>query len=122
MTKVIQNDEMYEYYLQRIDDLVDSQTGTEEADELELIIALVGIYERENIQLPALDSIDAIKNRMKDLNLKNKDLESIMGNAGNISKILTRKRSLTVEMIRGLSKKLSLPIEVLVGRSKEQTV
>jgi HTH-type transcriptional regulator/antitoxin HigA len=113
---------MYEYYLQRIDDLVDSQTGTEEADELELIIALVRIYERENIQLPALDPVDAIKNRMKDLNLKNKDLESIMGNAGNISKILTRKRSLNVEMIRGLSKKLSLPIEVLVGRSKEQTV
>ena len=122
MIKVIQNDEMYEYYLQRIHDLVDSQTGTEEADELELIIALVRIYEREKIQLPALDPIDAIKNRMENLNLKNKDLESIMGDAGNISKILTRKRSLTLEMIRGLSKKLSLPIEVLVGRSKEQTL
>jgi HTH-type transcriptional regulator/antitoxin HigA len=122
MIKVIQNDEMYEYYLQRIDDLVDSQTGTEEADELELIIALVRIYERKKIQLPALDPIDAIKNRMENLNLKNKDLESIMGDAGNISKILTRKRSLTLEMIRGLSKKLSLPIEVLVGRSKEQTL
>jgi HTH-type transcriptional regulator/antitoxin HigA len=59
---------------------------------------------------------------MEDLNLKNMDLESSMGDAGNISKILTGKRSLTVEMIRGLSKKLSLPIEVLVGRSKEQTV
>jgi HTH-type transcriptional regulator/antitoxin HigA len=121
MIKVIQNDEMYESYLQRIEELADSQKGTEEADELEVIIALVRIYEQENIHLPALDPIDAIKNRMDDLNLKNKDLESIMGDAGNISKILSRKRSLTVEMIRGLSKKLSLPIEVLVGPGKEQT-
>lgn len=120
MIKVIQNDTMYESYLQRIEDLVDSQKGTEKADELELIIALVRIYERENFQLPALDPIDAIKNRMEDLNLKNKDLESIMGDAGNISKILNRKRSLTVEMIRGLSNKLSLPVEVLVGRKKQQ--
>jgi hypothetical protein len=51
--EVIQNHEMYEYYLQRIDDLGDSQTGTEEADELELIIALVRIYKRKKIQLPA---------------------------------------------------------------------
>jgi len=32
--EVIQNDEMYESYLQLIDNLLDSQTGTEEADEL----------------------------------------------------------------------------------------
>jgi HTH-type transcriptional regulator/antitoxin HigA len=99
---------------------VDSQTGTEEADELELIIALVRIYERKKIQLPALDPINAIKNRMEDLNLKNKDLESIRCDAGNISKIQTGKRSLTVEMIRGLSSKLSLSIEVLAGLEKLQ--
>ncbi|WP_192347389.1 hypothetical protein [Algoriphagus sp. Y33] len=55
---------------------------------------------------------------MEDPNLKNKDLEPIMGDAGNISKIL--KKSLTLDMGRGLSKKLGLPIEVLVGRSNKE--
>jgi HTH-type transcriptional regulator/antitoxin HigA len=120
MIKIIQNDTTYNDYLARIDEIFDAKKGTEEGDELELLVTLVRLYEQENFHFPSLDPIEAIKNRMEDLNLKNKDLEPIMGDTGNISKILSGKRALTVEMIRGLSEVLGLPTEILVGKSKKE--
>lgn len=120
MIKIIQNDSTYQDYLARIDEIFDAKKGTEKGDELELLVTLVRLYEQENFHLPSLDPIEAIKNRMEDLNLKNKDLEPIMGDAGNISKILSGKRALTVDMIRGLSEVLGLPTEILVGKSKKE--
>tara|TARA_R110002020_G_scaffold171204_3_gene361138 strand:+ start:1092 stop:1460 length:369 start_codon:yes stop_codon:yes gene_type:complete len=120
MIKVIHNDALYQNYLSRIEELFDAEKGSQEGDELELLLTLVKMYEQENFLFPSLDPIEAIKNRMSDLNLKNKDLEPIMGDAGNISKILKGKRSLTIDMIRGLSEKLGLPVEVLVGKSNKE--
>lgn len=120
MIKIIQNNATYQEYLSRIDEIFDAEKGTQEGDELELLVTLVRLYEQETFHFPALDPIEAIKIRLVDLGLKNKDLEPIMGDPGNISKILKRKRSLTVEMIRGLSEKLGLPVEVLVGKSKKE--
>lgn len=113
---------MYHEYLARIDQLFDAKEGTEEGDELELLVTLVRHYEHENFEFPTLNPIGAIKIRLSDLNLKNKDLEPIMGDAGNISKILNGKRTLTVDMIRGLSEMLGLPVAVLVGKSKPKLV
>jgi len=113
---------MYQDYLNRIEALFNASTGTIEGDELELLITLVRLYEQENFNLPVLKPIESIKNRMEDLNLKNKDLESIMGDPGNLSKILSGKRCLTVDMIRGLSENLGLPVEILVGKSKKELV
>lgn len=122
MIKIIQNDATYQKYLARIDEIFDAEQGTHEGDELELLVTLVRLYEQENFHLPALDPIEAIKIRLVDLGLKNKDLEPIMGDPGNISRILKGKRSLTVDMIRGLSEMLGLPVEVLVGKRKSELV
>ncbi|WP_339757235.1 helix-turn-helix domain-containing protein [Algoriphagus aquimarinus] len=120
MIKIIQNDATYQDYLSRINEIFDAEQGTQKGDELELLVTLVKLYEQENFQLPTLDPIEAIKIRLVDLGLKNKDLEPIMGDPGNISKILKGKRSLTVDMIRGLSEKLGLPVEVLIGKSDKE--
>ncbi|WP_339867613.1 helix-turn-helix domain-containing protein [uncultured Algoriphagus sp.] len=122
MIKIIQNEAMYLNYLARIDEIFDAEQGTQKGDELELLVTLVKLYEQENFQLPTLDPIEAIKIRLEDLGLKNKDLEPIMGDPGNISKILKGKRSLTVDMIRGLSEKLDLPVDILVGKSSKAVV
>ena len=122
MIKIIQNEAMYQNYLARIDEIFDAEQGTQKGDELELLVTLVKLYEQENFQLPTLDPIEAIKIRLEDLGLKNKDLEPIMGDPGNISKILKGKRSLTVDMIRGLSEKLDLPVDILVGKSSKAVV
>lgn len=115
---LIANEDQYQTYLERIDFLFDSQKGTPEGDELELLLALVKLYEIENFNIPKVDPITAIKIRMEDLGLKNKDLIPILGDKGNVSKILQGKRSLNVEMIRKLSKFLGLPVKILVGEEE----
>ena len=85
---LIANEDQYQTYLERIDFLFDSQKGTPEGDELELLLALVKLYETENFNIPKMDRITAIKIRMEDLGLKNKDLIPILGDKGNVSKIL----------------------------------
>lgn len=115
---LIANEDQYQTYLERIDFLFDSQKGTPEGDELELLLALVKLYETENFNIPKVDPITAIKIRMEDLGLKNKDLIPILRDKGNVSKILQGKRSLNVEMIRKLSKFLGLPVQILVGEEE----
>ena len=47
-----------------------------------------------------------------DMNLK--ELADILGNKGNISKVLNKKRKLTLEMIRNISKHLHIPADILI--------
>ena len=86
-----------------------------------MLLALVKLYEDEHYPIPYPDPIMAIKIRMEDLGWKNKDLEAYIGDKGNVSKVLSGKRRLTVDMIRKLSKALDLPVKVLVGESDLQT-
>jgi HTH-type transcriptional regulator/antitoxin HigA len=44
-----------------------------------------------------------------------KDLEALLGGRGRVSEILTRKRSLSLEMIHRLHGKLRIPLESLIG-------
>ena len=110
----IKNEEQYKRYLARVDEIFDAKAGSQEGEELELLLLLVKLYEDEHYPIPSPDPIEAIKVRMEDLNLKAVDLIPYMGDKGNVSKILNRKRPLTLEMIRKLHKALGIPLEVLI--------
>lgn len=110
----IKNEKQYKRYLARIEVIFDAKTGSKEGEELELLLLLVKLYEDEHYPIPSPDPIEAIKVRMEDLNLKARDLIPYIGDKGNVSKILNRKRPLTLEMIRKLNKALGIPLEVLV--------
>ncbi|MEE9439823.1 MAG: hypothetical protein V3V14_12530 [Saprospiraceae bacterium] len=69
---------------------------------------MIEIYEEEHYKIDAPDPIVAIRIRMEELNLKQKDLVGIVGSKGIVSEVLNRKRKLTVKMIRRLSEKLNL--------------
>ncbi len=51
---------------------------------------------------------------MEQENLTRKDLESIIGARGRVSEVLSKKRSLTLAMIRKLHNKLGIPARVLI--------
>lgn len=44
-----------------------------------------------------------------------KDLETLLGGGGRVSKILTKKRNLSREMIRRLHRTLHIPLKSLIG-------
>ena len=57
--------------------------------------------------------IEAIKFRMEQEGLKQKDLVNIVGSKSRVSEILNKKRKLTIEMIRNLHTRLHIPVESL---------
>ncbi|MFZ0489623.1 MAG: helix-turn-helix domain-containing protein [Salegentibacter sp.] len=112
--KPIRNEEDYQSALQRLDEIFDAKRGTEEGDELEILAILVDNYENEHFPIGMPDPIEAIKFRMEQMGMKQKDLAEIFGFKSRVSEILNRKRKLTLEMIRKLNTTLNIPTEVLV--------
>lgn len=100
--------------MKRVQDIFLAEPNTPEAEELEVLVTLIGKYESEHYPIELPDPIEAIKERMEDLSLKDKDLVPVIGNKTSVSQILNRKRALTIEMIRALSNKLGLSVELLI--------
>ena len=88
-------------------------------DELELLATLVELYEAEVYPIPSPDPIDAIRFRMEQQELKQKDLIPFLGSKSKVSEVLSRKRSLSISMIRKLHEGLGIPVEVLLGQDAE---
>jgi HTH-type transcriptional regulator/antitoxin HigA len=112
--EAIKNEEQYTRAMKRVQDIFLAEPNTPEAEELEVLVTLIGKYESEHYPVELPDPIEAIKERMEDLSLKDKDLVPAIGNKTSVSQILNRKRALTIEMIRALSDKLGLSVELLI--------
>ncbi len=104
----------YQFSMKRIDQLIDCDENSDQEMELEVISLLVWDYEEKHYQIKKQSPINAIKTRMEELGLKPKDLVSIIGDKSRVSDILSKKRKLTLNMIRSISKSLHIPIDTLV--------
>jgi HTH-type transcriptional regulator/antitoxin HigA len=109
----IKTEEDYIATLNQIESLMDAKPNTPQMDELEVLTTLVEAYEAQHYVIDAPDPIEAIKFRMEQEGLKQKDLVSIVGSKSRVSEILNKKRKLTIEMIRNLHKQLHIPVESL---------
>jgi len=113
---VIKNQAQYDVALQHLETLMDAdpQQGSKDADQLELLGLLLEDYESKHVDIGLPDPIDAIRFRMDQASLKQRDLVAYLGSANRVSEILARKRPLTLRMIRALNKGLGIPAEVLI--------
>ena len=109
----IKNEAEYNNVLMEIDKLIDCEENSKEEDLLEVMSLLVWDYEEKNYSIGRLSPIKAIKTRMIELNLKPKDLINMIGDKSRVSDILSKKRKLTLKMIRNLNRSLNIPIETL---------
>jgi HTH-type transcriptional regulator/antitoxin HigA len=112
--KPIKSEADYELALERISELMDAVPDTAEADELDVLATLVEVYEEQNYPIDLPDPIAAIKFRMEQLGLSQRDLVPYIGGRSKVSEVLTGKRSLTLNMIRALHEHLHIPPEVLL--------
>lgn len=113
---ILENKKDYESAIERIEELmeINPSTKTDAGRELKLLLLLVERYEDEHYPVGSPDPIEAIKIRMEDLNLSQSDLVEAIGDKGTVSKVLSRKISLSLRMIRNLSILLKLPPEILI--------
>jgi HTH-type transcriptional regulator/antitoxin HigA len=112
--KIIKNETDYEAALGRIDELMDADPGTAEGDELELLVTLVEMYESKAHPIDLPDPIEAIKFRMEQMGLKQKDLIPYIGSRSKVSEVLSCQRPLSITMIRKLHEGLGIPADVLL--------
>lgn len=110
----IRNEKDYQNALNRLEDVFEAKKGTDEGDELEILSILIDRYENENFPIGMPDPIEAIKFRMEQMGMKQKDLAEVVGFKSRVSEILSKKRKLTLGMIRKLNSTLHIPTEVLV--------
>ena len=111
--KPIKSEKDYEKTLQKIESLMSAKPNTTQMDELEVLTILVEVYEEKFYKIDAPNPIEAIKFRMEQENLQQKDLIPILGDKSIVSKILKGKRKLTVDMIKNLHQHLKIPFESL---------
>ena len=112
--KPIRNELDYQNALERLEVIFDAKRGTEEGDELEILSILIDNYENQHFLIGMPDPIEAIKFRMEQMGMKQKDLAEIFGFKSRVSEILNKKRKLTLEMVRKLNTQLHIPTEVLI--------
>ena len=114
--KPIRNEQAYDEALDRVDVLMDldPKMGSEQSDELEILVMLIEKYEEKFWKISEPDPIEAIKVRMEQMHLKQKDLVPYIGNKSKVSEVINGKIGLSLSMISKLSAGLHLPLEVLI--------
>lgn len=111
----IRNEEDYQEALERLEVIFDSDPDTPDGQEAEILCLLIERYEEEHFPIGAPDPIEAIKIRMEEMGLKQKDLIGIIGGKSRVSETLNKRKWLTLEMVRNLERFLNIPASTLVG-------
>ena len=117
MNKLIKTKADYKFALARVETIFNAKPGTPEGDELELLVTLIELYEEKEYPVELPDPITAIKFRMEQQEMKQKDLVPFFGSESKVSEVLSGKRALSLTMIRKLVDGLGIPAEVLLQES-----
>ena len=113
--KLIKTEQDYQLALKRLEKIFHAKKGTNEHEELEVLVLLIQKYEDDTVgQFPDPDPIEAIKFKMEQLDMSQQDLADVIGLKSRASEILSRKRPMSINIIRKLSKALSIPADILI--------
>lgn len=114
--RVIKTDAQYDSALACLSDLMDKdiKAGSDLEEELDLLVVVIRDYERSKVAAPISDPIEAILFRMDQQGLKKKDMVPYIGSLPKVSEVLSRKRPLTLAMMRKLHTGLGIAAETLL--------
>jgi HTH-type transcriptional regulator/antitoxin HigA len=117
--KPIRSEADYEAALAEVERLWGAKAGTPKGDRLDVLATLIDSYEAEHFPMDPPDPVEAIKFRMEQQGLTRRDLEPIIGSRARVAEILSRKRGLSIAMIRRLHEELGISAEVLIRPSRK---
>jgi len=112
--KVIKSEAEYKKAVKRMMTIFHAEEGSQEEEELALLLVLIKDYEDKHIHLPVIDPVEVIKLKMQERGMKAKDLEPIIGSKGHVSSILSGRRELTLKMAQKLKNYFKLPAEIFL--------
>jgi HTH-type transcriptional regulator / antitoxin HigA len=114
--KIIKSNEDYADAMARLSALMslDPNAGSQDENELALLALVIENFERQTVPPVQIDPIESILFRMDQMDLSRKDLIPYIGSISKVSEVLSRKRPLSLPMIRRLNKGLGIPAEILI--------
>jgi HTH-type transcriptional regulator / antitoxin HigA len=114
--KILKSKEDHAAAMARLSALMslDPKFGSDEENELELLALVIEDYERQTVPPARIDPIESIVFRMDQMQLGRKDLVPYIGSISKVSEVLSRKRPLSLPMIRRLHKGLGIPADILI--------
>lgn len=113
--KPITNDKEFAEANELIELLLECPEDSEEEKVLEAITILASEYEKKFYSIPKPNPIEAIKYRMAELHLSQKDVAKYFGGENRVSEVLNGKRNLSLKMIRYLHDNLGISANTLIA-------
>lgn len=115
--KPIKTKKDYLAFLNWVDELFDRKVkpNSPEGEQLQIALLLIKQYEDAHYPIPKPDPIEAIKIKMSERGLKNKDLVGKVGSKGYVSAVLNRQKPLTLELAKLFHKELGVSAEILLS-------
>jgi HTH-type transcriptional regulator / antitoxin HigA len=115
--KVIKTKREYQTYLNWVDEQFDRKPAqaSPEGEKLQVALLLIKQYEDIHFPIPYPHPIDAIRAKMAERGLKNKDLVGKIGSKGYVSALLNKKKPLSLELAKIFHRELGIPAEVLLS-------
>ncbi len=116
--KPIRTEADYQAALKEIEKLMEAQPGTPKGDRLEVLVTLVEAYEAKHYPIPEPnDPVSVLEYYMESRGLSRSDLIPYLGSKERVSEVLSRKRGLSLEMIRRLHAGLGIPADLVMGKT-----
>lgn len=106
--------------LKEIEALMAAERETPEGERLDVLVTLVEAYEKKNYPLDLPDPVEAIRFRMEQKGMTPKDLVPMIGRINRVYEVLSRRRPLTLAMIRRLHNDLGIPAESLIKQPERR--
>jgi len=115
--KIIKTKKDYDDSLNWVDKMFDKKAklNTPEGEKLQIALLLIKQYEDEQYPIPIPDPIEAIKIKMIEKGLKNKDLVGKVGSKGYISALLNKKKPLTLDLAKIFHNELGISSDILLS-------
>src|ERR1700745_928036 len=113
----IRTDEDHRAALTEIEACWGALEGTQEGDKLEILVALVELYEAKRWPIETgqnFDPIDVLDYAIEELGHSQGELAKLLGSRSRASEILSRPRARPVERIQKISEAWKIPAALLV--------
>ncbi|HKD47037.1 MAG TPA: hypothetical protein VKB67_05085 [Rhizomicrobium sp.] len=113
--RAIHNEADHAWALQEIEAYFDKTPapGTEAADRFDVLAALIKDYEDRHHGIPDADPVDVLHFAIESMGRSQAELGKLIGSRPHASEVLSRKRRLSLEMIRRISAAWNLPVQTL---------
>ena len=112
--KILKTKKHYLIAQEQFEKILQTKPGSPESDEADILSLLIKEYEEKHYVIKAHNPLEAIKYRMEQQGLTNKDLAEVLGFKRRVTDIFNKHRKLNLTMVRKLHNQLNIPLETLV--------